>query len=246
MDIRKSSLIIQKQLNMHFGTDYKYPKTRVIKDPQIFFNFYTGLKKERSYSELIRLNSEVSFYYNDNLQTVFFKGFRRSGNKTFKEIKEQHFKLVDLLHEFIHHWQVTSNGYGTLNIFDEGCCETTSYVITGDTNQYSEYMEYIQILWNMFDIYTENIIKKYELIKEYNTTNDKKEYHDECINDFLNKYPSVAESKNDFIKQIEGEKDITLGFQRYCYRKNVQEVLNDLYKVHDYYKNNDELLKVFQ
>lgn len=247
MNPKESSLVIEKQLNIHFDTDFTAPKIKAIKDPQTFFNYYTGKKKQRSDIELIKLNSEVSFYYNDRIGEVHFKGFVRNGSKSFKEITGTiHHPISDILHEFIHHWQVKSGGYGIYNLFDEGFCETSTYVITGDIKQYSDYMEYIQILWNVLGIYTDNPIKKYEMVREYNISENKEVWHNECIDDFLNTYSSVASSREDFIKQAEGQKDISKGFEKHCFKQDTQSVINDLYKAHDYYKNNGELLKIFK
>ncbi|MEO6305297.1 MAG: hypothetical protein ABIP51_19205 [Bacteroidia bacterium] len=247
MNIKKSLLVIERQLNIHFDTDISTPKVKVIKDPEEFFNHYTGIEKKRSLKEMMKLNNEVSFYYEDTDGTVYFKGFRRSGLKSFKILSTtQHHNIADLLHECIHHWQTETNGYGMYNLFDEGCCEITTYVISGVMNQYSDYIDFIQILWNVLDVYTTSPIRKYQYIKKYNIAENKDEISTEYIETFLKKYPSVAPSVNDFIKQVTETKVITNGFNKYCYKISITDILNDLYKVHDFYKEQGELLRVFK
>lgn len=245
MQIRESAKLLEAQLNEHFEVNFKAPKIKVYADPQEFFNDYTGIKKKRSIADLIALSEEVSYYYNDSTKTVCFPGFKRNGEKSFKRVKHQTMKLSYLLHELIHHYQVESGGYSKYNLTDEGCCEITSYVISADIELWSDYWQYITVLWNLLDATTEDSDEKYELIRQYNIAPNKTKIANEWYRNFLTANPRLKLTPAQLVKQCEGKKEQMdkrlLEILSYWSDEDIQ---TELYRIHDSYK--ETLYSVFR
>ena len=163
-NLEQASKIIQKQLNQHFGVKCPIPKIKVYSNPQDFFNDYTGVKKKRSLKELMLYEQDVSFYFNDGLDTICIKGFRRNGEESFERVKSQTMRMSWLLHEHIHHIQVLTGGYSKYDFADEGCCEIVTYVLTADIPHVGDYFDEITMLWNLLDSVDGSIDVKYDLI----------------------------------------------------------------------------------
>lgn len=226
---------VEKQLNRHFHVSIPRPKIRIIGDPQIFFNYYTGIKKERSIGELIRLDSEVSYFYDDATSTIVFRAFRRNGEKSFKKIHDVSLPIGEYIHEYIHHIQVKSGGYGKYNFFDEGCNELCRYVIVGDVKRYSDYWDFVKTLWNFMDLFATSITKKYKLIRDYNVSDSKVGIHNEWLDAFIVAYPKLAKTRKRLVSFLEGD-----NWNEYASKilatKDDKQVMDDLYKLHDIVK----------
>ncbi len=237
------SQLIEKQLNIHLGTEFKAPRVAVIKDPQDFFYFYTNKKKKRSMTELIELDGEVDYFYDHNRGYVLFKGFRRNGEKSFKRINHQTMKAVELVHEFVHHWQVVSGGYGPYDLFEEGCDELVTFVITGDINQATVYWEFVRAVWGILDVESKDPIEKYEWAKAYVIAKDKALMVKGILEDFIEKR-DLDYSPAKFVKDIENDQLDPID-KKIVFRLPTEVVVEQLYSLHDHFKKDGDILKFF-
>lgn len=236
-DIKEIRQTLQDQINEHFDVNIKPPRIKVYTDPQEFFQAYEGSKKKYSLKELLRLDADVSYFFSDVTKTVCFKGFRRDGEKSFKKIKRQTIHVSFLLHEFIHNVQVQTGGYSNYNVTDEGCCEFSTYVISGDVQNSPEYGDFIVYLWHILDAKAKNVEDKYELIRKYNCSKNKTAIANDWFDSFLKKYSKLELKRNQLVKQLEGDelamdKRLATVFNKYEFK----DIVGEIYKLHDQFK----------
>ena len=236
---------IRSQLDSHLGVDLPPPKFKLISDPQKYFQVYTGEKRKFSIKEMLALDEEVSVYYNDDIDAVIFKKFRRNGLKTFKVLSTQSFDLAYILHEWIHSIQTKTGGYSKYDFFDEACDETVTYVLTADMPHLSDYQDWVCKLWNFIDVVETRPGKKYELIRNYNVAENKTELADSWLKAFIEKYPRIASTKKALIKILEADyTELDNYAYKILYKMDESMVTNYIYKLHDTAK--ESLYSIFR
>lgn len=237
---------IRQQLDEHFGIDdISVPKIKIVTSPLRYFQLYIGENRNFSLKEMIELDSDVELYYNDDIDAIVFKGFKRNGYRDFKKVTKEHIPISYLIHETIHAVQCEFGGYGQYDFFDEACDETVTYVLTGDieTNNLSDYSQWVIKLWNFMDVIEQNPKKKYKLIRDYNITEDKVSLHNEWLNVFLERYPKITSTRKTLVKLLEAN-EIDGSLEKILYKKDESTVLDVIYKLHDYFK--PDLFSIFR
>ena len=236
---------IRNQLDSHFGVDIPPPKFKLIKDPQKYFQTYTGENKKFSIKEMMGLDEEVTLYFNDDIDAIVFKGFRRNGARSFKVLPSSTYEISYVIHEWLHHIQVSSGGYSDYDFFDEACDETVTYVLTADIPHLSDYFDWIVVLWNLLEVIETKPGKKYELIRDYNTTENKTKLANSWLNIFIKKYPKIASTRKKLINILESDNNKWDSYTLKVLNKiDSDTVRNIIYKLHDTAK--ESLYSIFR
>lgn len=236
---------IQTTLNKHFNCKLNLPKIIVVHDPNKFFDYYEGTTKKpkkRSIQKMLDLDLEVSYFYDQDTKSVVFKGFTRSGEKSFKRIKNPVMYIGDLIHEIIHHYQYMNGGYGEYNLFEEATDEICRYVVVGDLELNTHatlniYWKYIQALWMILDATEKDPIKKYDIIRKYVASKNKKEIHDKLLQNFVKKNPKAGKTVASIMKYLDDtESEYPDALQKVYDKLDPKQIVTDLYKIHDKFK----------
>lgn len=242
--VEQASKVIQQQLDIHFSRKFPAPQVKVYSNPQTFFNYYTGINKKRSMEAMMKLDAEVTYYYDDSNHEIMFKGFRRDGDASFKELKSQTIRMGSLVHEFIHNVQVLSGGYSKYNLTDEGCCEIVAFVITADIPHVSDYSTFISILWNLLDYSADTPDEKYKMIRDYNVAQNKTKVANQWLDNFLESNKHLKLTRGQLSSQCENPENMNEKLWNILNKYQDEEIANEFYKLHDGFKS--KLLEPFQ
>ena len=225
---------LNDEINNHFEVSLSPPKIAVC-GPQKFFNLYKGYKRKRGIKELIRLSNEVDLFYCDRLQKIVIPGFRRTGKYEFTILEKLNASYASLFHEATHDCQFRSGGYGKHNVFVEGCCEISTFVITGTIDIWSCYFEYVYFIWHLLDAITANPKQKYELIRKYNCATNPTDIGNEWLESFVQKNPRLKDDFKKYFNALESNKryNTTKSLDKKIAWRTTADVVNELYGVCD-------------